>query len=557
VKTFKFHTVTPLFTEDLDFVVSNVRRLRRETGLNCIAFSLSMHPQGTPAAARAAKTIEAFRKVKQALTADSDLEIGVLVQSTLGHGWSGRWQLTAEPWQRIVMQDGSVSSRMCPSDARFRNYVLDVIAGIAAADPAFLLIDDDFGLRNGECFCPAHLAELNGAVGTRFASPAEAHAALAAGGKGDPLLWTYESLRIDLSRLFAREIRQTIDRVDPSIRCGYCTPYMGFMFAEEIAMLLAGGTEPFVRVANAYYLSTSTQALPELAGVTAKGRSAVSRIREMIDESDTFPHTRFSESATALHAHLASAILDGLSGSKLCISDFTRPNPAGCREYERIVADNRRFCDALYTAGRHEEAAALADKLDPVFYDHVDWLLWNKIKWMSHKGTLPVRSDRTAFENCLAAVEHCDLFLGIITPHYGSGQDKKNPNGLSITHQEVQKAIELKKPRWLLAHEHVVFAWSLLKSLGHKDKVSRGKLNADFKGTPALDDLRVLDLYEEAIVNELPLSERNGNWVQKYRSIDDGSLFVASQFFRYQEVEQFIKENFERGTPLPRKGGEA
>jgi len=40
--------------------------------------------------------------------------------------------------------------------------------------------------------------------------------------------------------------------------------------------------------------------------------------------------------------------------------------------------------------------------------------------WISHKGTLPVRSDRTAFENCLAAVEQCDLFLGIITTSYGS-----------------------------------------------------------------------------------------------------------------------------------------
>src|ERR1043165_7484936 len=26
--------------------------------------------------------------------------------------------------------------------------------------------------------------------------------------------------------------------------------------------------------------------------------------------------------------------------------------------------------------------------------------------WMSHKGTVPVRSDRTAFANCLAAVEN-------------------------------------------------------------------------------------------------------------------------------------------------------
>jgi len=350
MKQFKFYNITPLFPENTAFVVDNVRRLHREVGLDCVAFCLSMHPQGAPATVHAAATLAAYREVRQALAGETGLEIGVLVQSTLGHGWSGRRQLTDEPWQRIVMQDGAVSSRMCPSDERFRRYILDIIGELAATTPSFLLIDDDFGLRTGECFCPAHLAELNDAAGARFASPAEAHAALAACGKGDPLLWTYESLRIDLSRLFAREIRQAIDRVDPSIRCGYCTPYMGFMFAEEIAMLLAGGTEPFVRIANAYYLSTSTQALPELAGVTAKARSAVSRIRDVIDESDTFPHTRFSESATALHAHLASAILDGLSGSKLWISDFTRPNPAGCREYERIVAENRRFYDALYTA---------------------------------------------------------------------------------------------------------------------------------------------------------------------------------------------------------------
>jgi hypothetical protein len=36
--------------------------------------------------------------------------------------------------------------------------------------------------------------------------------------------------------------------------------------------------------------------------------------------------------------------------------------------------------------------------------------------WMSHKGTLPVFSNRSAFDNCLTAVEKCDLFLGLITP---------------------------------------------------------------------------------------------------------------------------------------------
>ena len=176
--------------------------------------------------------------------------------------------------------------------------------------------------------------------------------------------------------------------------------------------------------------------------------------------------------------------------------------------------------------------------------------------WMSHKGTMPVRSDRNAFENCRAAVKKCDLFLGIITPHYGSGQDKTKPNEPSITHQEIQLAIKLKKARWLLAHDHVVFAWSLLKNIGYKGKTERQKLQAVFKRTPILDDLRVLDLYEEAIIDGVPLADRSGNWVQKFRSTEDGSLFVGSHFFRYQEVEQFIRENFESGNPLPQDGGE-
>ena len=166
--------------------------------------------------------------------------------------------------------------------------------------------------------------------------------------------------------------------------------------------------------------------------------------------------------------------------------------------------------------------------------------------WMSHKGTMPVDSHRTAFDNCLEAVEKCDLFLGIITPQYGSGQDKEEENGLSIVHREIKKAIELKKPRWLLAHDHVVFAWSLLKNLGYA--ISEERKNLSLKPNPILGDLRVLDLYEEAIVQGIPLAERRGNWVQKFHSDEEGALFATAQFYRYQEIEGFIKENFENNN---------
>ena len=160
--------------------------------------------------------------------------------------------------------------------------------------------------------------------------------------------------------------------------------------------------------------------------------------------------------------------------------------------------------------------------------------------WMSHKGTVPVWPTLTAFENCLRAVENCDLFLSIITPHYGSGKESKEAP--SITHQELLKAIELNKPRWILAHDYVPFTRTLLKGLGHDTAQKRAALQ--MKPTQLIDDLRVVDMYEAAIRHELNLRDRKGNWVQKFVSPDDALLFASAQFFRYQEVEKFLEENF-------------
>ncbi|MDW7657629.1 MAG: DUF4062 domain-containing protein [Bacillota bacterium] len=158
--------------------------------------------------------------------------------------------------------------------------------------------------------------------------------------------------------------------------------------------------------------------------------------------------------------------------------------------------------------------------------------------WMSHKGTLPVFSNNSALENCLQAVDRCDLFLGIITPYYGSsGKDV-----LSFTHREIRKAIELKKPRWLLAHDHIVFSRQLLRDMGYKNKDERAVIQLAKKAV-SISDLRVIDMYEEAILNDVSFNERQGNWVQKYQTGEDAQLFAVAQFSRYTEVEMFLDEN--------------
>lgn len=166
--------------------------------------------------------------------------------------------------------------------------------------------------------------------------------------------------------------------------------------------------------------------------------------------------------------------------------------------------------------------------------------------WMSHKGTMPVFPDRSNFENCLAAVEACDLFLGIITTQYGSGTPAKDQR--SITHEELLKAIELDKPRWILAHDQVVFARSLLRSLGYDTAAKREALS--LKKSLVIRDLRVIDMYEAAIRHDIQVQARTGNWVQKFVTPQDAQLFASAQFYRYQEVEDFIKTHLENRSAV-------
>ena len=145
--------------------------------------------------------------------------------------------------------------------------------------------------------------------------------------------------------------------------------------------------------------------------------------------------------------------------------------------------------------------------------------------WMSHKGTIPVHPKKTAFQSCLEAVERCDVFLGIITGRYGSGIA---PGDTSITHQEMAHAIALDKLRWFLVHRDVTVARELLKQFRFGKKGRQKALR--FQKTAALEDLRVLEMYECAIRQDLPLPDRTGNWVQPYLTHAEALLYIQTQF---------------------------
>jgi hypothetical protein len=136
----------------------------------------------------------------------------------------------------------------------------------------------------------------------------------------------------------------------------------------------------------------------------------------------------------------------------------------------------------------------------------------------SHKGTIYSIPGKSPSESCLKAVEDCDFFFGIIFPRYGS----------SITHDEFKRAIELDKPRGFLVDGHVDFARLILKQFMYDDNGKRNEFKLD-KKTPIINDVRVIDMYNDAIGHSLPIENRL--WAHKFYNYPlDGAPFVANQF---------------------------
>jgi len=155
--------------------------------------------------------------------------------------------------------------------------------------------------------------------------------------------------------------------------------------------------------------------------------------------------------------------------------------------------------------------------------------------WMSHKGTIPTDPRRTAFSNCLEAVNQCDAFLGIITGSYGSGV---GPNQKSITHREMVRAVRQRKLRWFLVHHDVVVARQLLRQFRFDENGDEKPLK--FKKTAVLDDIRVLEMYEAAIQQGKPLARRAGNWVQEYFAVSDALKFIEAQFREPDRIRRLL-----------------
>lgn len=155
----------------------------------------------------------------------------------------------------------------------------------------------------------------------------------------------------------------------------------------------------------------------------------------------------------------------------------------------------------------------------------------------SHYKTMLADPSKSNLQICLAAVENCDAFFGVLRPFYGSGII----GATSITHEEMKKAIELKKPRWFVAHRDIRVARELFKQYRYLPDKS---LNPAFtyRSTKLMDDIRVIDMYNDTIQNDIPAAERVGHWTDEFFDLNDIKKVIKTQFGKKNRIVDIIQK---------------
>lgn len=357
--------IVPVYPDRPDFVVKEIFRQAGALGIRRFALSLSFHPQTTPARDLIAPLCAVFREIREALEKENKaVELGALIQSHSGHGWNGRVPLTNEKWQKIVNSDGTLSPRFCALDKDFQGYVEEIVDSIVREKPAFLLIDDDFGPRDWECYCPLHCKRYREVLGNKAYTDEQIRNIVRTRPWNDPEVAKISKARADSVIPLAKLIRRTIDKINPSLRCGICVG-VNYGFGHKIAKALAGSrTAPFIRLGNGIYGCKPPTAFYSSVRKTYRMLDILSMVEDILNEADTFPQNQWSTSAEMLGAQTAFGLWAGIKGAKMWLAEYECPFDRGSQNgFEKLLIKRGGMHHELLRLGRAIKRDGVASPL--------------------------------------------------------------------------------------------------------------------------------------------------------------------------------------------------
>lgn len=216
---------------------------------------------------------------------------------------------------------------ICPSDAAFRKFAADYLSEIAACGVDLIQFDDDFryGHLDGGmlgCACKNHLDYVGELLGEPVDRETLQKHALSGGKNKYRDAW--QKSKGYYFELFAKEMRQAVDAVNPNIRLGLCSCMTTWDIdgtdAATLSRILAGGTKPFLRTIGAPYWAVDeglgASKLQNVIEQTRMERSWCKEDIEVFSEGDCWPRPRYSCPAAYVEifdtALRASGEMDGI-----------------------------------------------------------------------------------------------------------------------------------------------------------------------------------------------------------------------------------------------------
>lgn len=350
------YSIMPLFTDHVKELCDDIERQYREGISTEALFIMSLAPEGNPAVNKASLLCKQYDLFKEELDRRG-LHSGVLVQSTIGHGYPVG---VKSPFQTLVAVDGTPSYSICPLDEDFRAYIKDAFREIALRHPSSIMVDDDFRLfarGHSACACPLHLDQISRRYGKKISREMLYEIISGTGDEAERLMKIFYEVTTDSLIGCARAMREGIDSVDPTIQGTFCNCGHNCEGTVEIARILAGkGNPSIVRVNNGRYTASGAR---KISHIVARCASQTEAMRGEVDvflaETDTCPHNRYSTGAHSLHTHFTASILEGAGGCKHWITRLTSYEPESGEAYRRILSKYAGFYNELYRLTPHIE----------------------------------------------------------------------------------------------------------------------------------------------------------------------------------------------------------
>lgn len=333
------------------YLADDIVRIKKDRVADVSLVLFSLVPEGNPPVDKLAVLEKRYKKIAEGVAGRA--ELGVLLQSTIGHGYVLKNPNNLEH----VVSIGTLREnpyKCCPLGENVIAYMQDICRRVAKLKPSHIMIDDDFrmytaGKKSG-CLCKLHLAEISKRLG-REISAKEASARMHGTSAEDRRIAKIidETIADSVCRL-AEKMREAIDEVDPTIRGSVCVCIGDIRYAARLGKAFAGrGYKPIIRINNARYAhaNTTPRNFAETMYKTITQLPYLCKDADVIAETDTLPHNRYGTSARSLHANYCGYILDGCKGAKQWITPTSEYRAGLNGAYRRILSEHADFYEAL------------------------------------------------------------------------------------------------------------------------------------------------------------------------------------------------------------------